>query len=269
MPSLKKYVPQLEAELHLLIQEQLEDLEEGLRLLKHEYPTSGSGIIDFLCVDSGGRLVIIEVKLHEDENILFQGLRYFSAVDGSRYVIANAFSDQQVNPEESPRIVLIAESFSSDLKRLSTLVRPDVELYEYTVVTLPGGDRGVVFHSVSLPVAERPPAEATTVDGLIAYLRAEELKPVLDAARRTIKSLAKGIEEYATQGYIGYKHSSGRQFAYIKVYRKSIGVGAHTIDEKKQLLGYDDVRIESPSETWPSILEKMKVALANLGASLN
>ena len=98
MSTLKKYVPESEAELHLLIQAELDAIEEGLELLQHEYP-SGKGILDFLCVDSGGRLVIVEVKLHEDENVLFQGLRYYSDIDRNRYLIANLFPLRHVNPE--------------------------------------------------------------------------------------------------------------------------------------------------------------------------
>jgi RecB family endonuclease NucS len=75
MATFTRYIPQSEKELHQIIRDELDALEEGLRLLKPEFPT-GKGMIDLLCVDSGGRLVIVEVKLHQDENVLFQGLRY-------------------------------------------------------------------------------------------------------------------------------------------------------------------------------------------------
>ena len=66
MPKLARYSPQSESELHMIIQSDLSAIEEGIDLLQHEYP-SGKGFIDFLCVDSGRRLVIIEVKLNKDE----------------------------------------------------------------------------------------------------------------------------------------------------------------------------------------------------------
>ena len=37
MPTLKKYVPKSEAELHMLIQAELDAIEEGLDLLQHEH----------------------------------------------------------------------------------------------------------------------------------------------------------------------------------------------------------------------------------------
>ena len=108
-----------------------------------------------------------------------------------------------------------------------------------------------------------------TIDKLIEYLKEPSLKPTLAKMRQTAKSLGKGIEEYATQGYIGYKHSSGRQFAYIRIYRKAIEFGAHIIDEKKHLLDYEGVRVEKGEEDYTEVLEKVKTAFINLGGKLN
>ena len=66
MSTFKKFKPSGEKELHNIIETELPSLEEGLQLLKYEINV-GIGIPDFLCVDSGGRLVIIEVKLEEDK----------------------------------------------------------------------------------------------------------------------------------------------------------------------------------------------------------
>lgn len=259
--------PKSEKELQTLIQKELDAIEEGLELLQHEYP-SGRGILDFLCADSGGRLVIIEVKLHEDENVLFQALRYFSDIDKNRYLIATLFSGKQINIEESPRIILFAEKFSEDLKRLSTLVVPEVELLEYSTVILPDGDKAIVYHPVSLPTVVRLPAEPKTIEKLIEYLRDENLKPLLTKIRHEVKNIGKGIEEYATQGYIGYKHSSGRQFAYIRILRKSIEFGAHIIDEKKQLLDYERILLEDADADYSEIFQKVKAAFVNLGGKI-
>ena len=264
MTKLTTYTPRSEGELHGVIKAELEAVEEGLGLLQHEYP-SGRGIVDLLCVDSGGRLVIIEIKLHEDENILFQALRYFSDIDQDRYKIANLYPAHQVDPNESPRIVLIAERFSEDIRRLSTLVVPEVELLEYTTVKLPDDQTAIVFHSVSLPQAAKPPSEPKSVDQLLAYLRNDRLKPVVHEMRKAIKHIGPGIEEYATQGYLGYRHESGRQFAYIKIYRQEVGFGAIVIDEDRQVLDYDETRIQTKSDDYSEALQKAKNSYVNLG----
>ncbi len=262
MPKLKRYVPQSEAELHMIIQSDLGAIEEGIDLLQHEYPT-GKGIIDFLCVDSGLRLVIIEVKLHEDENVLFQALRYYSATDRDRHRVSSNFSER-VDPEESPRLVLIAEKYSEDIRRLSTLVVPEVELLEYSIVVLPDGGKGIIYHSVSLPVVIKHPSEPTTVERLIEYVTDNDLKPLIEEMREAIKDVGIGIVEYATQGYIGYKHSSGRQFAFIRVFRREIEFGAHIIGEDRQLLDYEGIRIRRCDEDYSDVLEKIRKSFKNL-----
>ena len=98
MATFKKYKPKSEKELHHIIEKELDSLEEGLELLKYEMGT-GTSIPDFLCVDSGGRIVIIEVKLHEDEYVLFQALKYYNEIDKNRYVIAQMFPDKKINPK--------------------------------------------------------------------------------------------------------------------------------------------------------------------------
>jgi len=63
----------------------MDALEEGLAILKYEFVLE-KGTPDFLCIDSGGRLAIIEVKYKEDENIVFQALRYYSEIDQKKYI---------------------------------------------------------------------------------------------------------------------------------------------------------------------------------------
>lgn len=263
MPTLKKHVPQSESELHAIIEKELDALEEGLKLLKREY-SYGKGAVDFLCVDSGGRIVIIEVKLHEDENILFQALRYYSDIDNDRHLVANLFTSKHVDANEPPRIILIAETFSEDIRRLSTLVNPDIELFGYTAVLLPSGDRGIVYHPVSLPTPSNPPSEPKDIDSLIDYLREDKLKPLVEKIRRDIKALGTDIEEYPTSGYIGYKHSGGRLFAVLKMFRKAIELTALTIDEKKQGGPSEVIRMQVGDEDYSEMLDKIKESLANL-----
>ena len=85
--------------------------------------------------------------------------------------------------------------------------------------------------------------------------------------RESIKGLGKGIEEYATQSYIGYKLWNGRQFAYIRVLRKEIEFGAHIVDEDRQLLDYEGVRVRRGDEDYLEILEKIRRSFMNLGGT--
>jgi RecB family endonuclease NucS len=95
MATFTRYEPKSERELHSIIEKELDALEEGLALLKYELGLE-KGIPDFLCVDSGGRLVIIEVKLKEDENILFQALKYYNELTFLKY----PFNQEIIGVEE-------------------------------------------------------------------------------------------------------------------------------------------------------------------------
>ena len=267
MATLKKYKPKNEKELHSIIEKELDSLEEGLELLKYEMGT-GTGVPDFLCVDSGGRIVIIEVKLHEDEYVLFQALKYYNEIDKHRYVIAQMFPDKKINPKEHPRIILIAEKFSDEIRRLTTLVVPDVELYEYTVVIDSRNNKGIVFHPVTLPKIDETLTEPITINDHIDYITKKELKPILNKIRDEVKSIDDEIIEYPTKDYIGFKFR-GRQFAWITTHRKSFDLGAHIIDDKGHVLDYESIRIEDGKEDYSEIMEKIKEAYKNLGGKLH
>jgi hypothetical protein len=213
MPTFKKYDPISEKELHGIIEKEFDSLEEGLELLKYEM-TIGKGIPDFLCRDSGGRIVIIEVKLNEDENILFQALRYYADVNTNKYVIAEMFSPKKIDPKRDPRIVLISKHFSDDIRLLGTLVVPEIELYEYSTLIDCNGSKGIIYHPVSLPKFENVISSPSGVEDHKSYITDVALQCLFDDAREKIKQQGQGIEEYVTQSYIGYKFR-GRQIAWI------------------------------------------------------
>ena len=263
MALLEKVKPKNEKELHSIIEKEIDALEEGLEILKYEFGL-GTGYPDFLCIDSGGRLVIIEVKLQEDDNMLFQALRYYNSVDKERYAIANMFSGKKrINPDEHPRILLVAEKFSDDLRRLSTLVIPEIELYEYTVMSTPDEKQGICFHPVSIPKIEEIPAKPLTAEELREYITKDSLKSIFDKLIKDIKSIGRGIQEYTTQGYIGFKYR-GRQIGWLGPHRKSFDIGAVLIDENLHVLGYEYTRIESGTEDYMETFEKIRKSFENI-----
>ena len=266
MPTLKKIKPKNEKELHSIIDKELDALEEGLVLLKYEF-TLAKGTPDFICVDSGGRLVIIEVKLQEDENIIFQALRYYNEIDKNRYIIAKMFSSKKINPEEHPRILLIAEKFSDDIRRFCTLVIPDIELYEYTILETADGKEGICFHPVSIPKIEEIPPKPKTTEEIKGYITNDILKPVFNKVLKEIKKIGKDIEDYTTQEYVGFKYR-GRQIAWLLPHRKSFDIGVSNIDEDGSSIEPDSLRIEAGTEDYTEIIEKIKKSFENIGGKL-
>ncbi|MBN1618324.1 DUF91 domain-containing protein [Candidatus Dojkabacteria bacterium] len=266
MPTFTIYKPSSEKELHGIIEKELDALEEGLSLLNYEF-ASEKGKADFLCVDSGGRLTIIEVKLHEDENVLFQALRYFSSIDKNRYNISALFPEKHISPDEQPRLILIAERFSDDIKRLSTLVKPEVELYEYTVAVSHEKKKGIIYHSVDLPIINEPLPKPPDIEFLKSYLTIESLKPIFEKMRNDIKVISDSIDEYVTHSYVGYKYK-GRQIAWVQTHRKVLDIGSMIINEEKENIDNEYTRLSSDTENYSEIIEKIKKSFVNLGGKL-
>jgi hypothetical protein len=264
MPTLKKYDPKNEKELHSIIEKEIDSLEEGLIILKYEF-TLAKGTPDFSCVDSGGRLVIIEVKCKEDENIVFQALRYYSEIDQKRYIIAKMFSNKKIDPEAHPRVILIARDFSDDIRRLSTLVIPEIELFEYTILKTQDNKEGICFHPVSLPKYEEPPSKSKSIEEIKGYMTKDSLKPVFEKILGRIKAIGDGIEDYTTESYVGFKYR-GRQIAYLSPHRKSFDIGFPNIDEDGST-SYEYQRIESGNEDYSETLEKILKTLKNISTN--
>ncbi len=266
MATLKKTKVGTEKELHEVIEKELDALEEGLCLLKYEFGLEKARP-DFLCVDSGGRIVIIEVKLGEDENVLFQALGYYSIIDQERYVIAKMFQDSQVDPKEHPRIVLVAKRFSDYLRRLTVLVVPDVEIYEYSLLQTPESKTGVCFHSVTSPKLEVEPSKPSSVDSLREYIRDDELRMLFSKLIPEVESIGEGIESYATQNYVGFKFK-GRMVAWLSPYRKSVELGAVAIDENGRSVENVPVRLDADTQDYAHILERTGKSFLNLGGKM-
>lgn len=188
--------------------------------------------------------------------MLFQALKYYDIIDRMRYHIPKMFPSEKINPDEHPRIILIAERFSDDLKRLSTLVKPEVELYEYVVLKTSDNKIGIYYHPVSLPEIEEIIPEEMTVEKLRNYITEEPLRNIFDKVINEIKSVDTEIKEYPTKSYVGFKYR-GRQIGYVYPYRKSLDIGALVID-KEGVSSWESKRVEHDTVTYDDILEKIK-----------
>jgi len=233
-------------------------------LLKYEFDT-GQGTPDFLCVDSGGRLTIIEIKLGEDENILFQAMRYYSPIHRDRYRIAEAFPGQKIDPSMDPRIVLIAARVSDDLRRLCTLVDLDVQLFEYSLLSTPDHKIGIHFHQVILPREEKVPSGPVHLKDLAEYITDRKMREMFEAKVGQLSSLRPGIETYYTNSYVGFKFK-GRKIGHAWVMRKSFEVGASRVGENGRTLGDNmTITFETGLEDDSDVIEQIVASYVNLG----
>jgi len=90
----------VEAHLQALLAESPHTIEEGLTLVRREYPTA-IGPIDLVCRDAGGQVVAIEVKRRGDMDGVEQLARYIERLhlDSSLGAVRGMFVAQVVKPQ--------------------------------------------------------------------------------------------------------------------------------------------------------------------------
>jgi len=100
--------------------------------------TSGARPIDLLALRQDGRLVVIELKVMEDREHVFQGVDYWRRVEAHRrrghISAAKLFGDREIS-DESPLVYLVAPAlrFHPTFATLARTIAPDIEIYRFDI----------------------------------------------------------------------------------------------------------------------------------------
>lgn len=103
----------------------------------HGGPT-GARPIDLLALRHDGRLVVIELKVNEDREHVFQGVDYWRRVEAHRrrghISAAKLFGKREIG-DESPLVYLVAPTlrFHRSFATLAQTIAPDVEIYRFDI----------------------------------------------------------------------------------------------------------------------------------------
>ena len=103
----------------------------------HGGPT-GARPIDLLALRHDGRLVVIELKISEDREHVFQGVDYWRRVEAHRrrghISAARLFEDREIS-DESPLVYLVAPAlrFHPSFSTLARMIAPDIEIYRFDI----------------------------------------------------------------------------------------------------------------------------------------
>ena len=231
-----------ERELQKLFEENLESLL-GARFIASEFTTGDRqrGRIDTLGLDEDGTPVIIEYKKSSKENVINQGLFYLDwLVDhkGDFTIAAQEALGKDIEIDwSSPRLILVAESFSEYDKYAVNRIGANIQLWTYRKY----GD-GFLFldsifsnttqtvskksKTVTVNMAEEEPNEEITVYTTEDHLKDKpvELKKLFDAFREKVFALnADGdIIEKASKIYVSYKH--GKNFCEVAFLANSMKI---------------------------------------------
>jgi hypothetical protein len=134
-----------EAWLESILRRDITKLDPGLIVapLHAQFRTShggptGARPIDLLALRHDGRLVVIELKVTEDREHVFQGVDYWRRVEAHRrrghIAAAKLFGDREIS-DESPLVYLVAPTlrFHPSFRTLARTIAPDIEIYRFDI----------------------------------------------------------------------------------------------------------------------------------------
>jgi hypothetical protein len=134
-----------EAWLESILRRDITKLDPGLIIapLHAQFRTSPGGPagprpIDLLALRQDGRLVVIELKVNEDREHVFQGVDYWRRVEAHRrrghISSAKLFGDREIS-DESPLVYLCAPTlrFHPSFATLARTIAPDIEIYRFDI----------------------------------------------------------------------------------------------------------------------------------------
>lgn len=150
---MKKYTIEKvkEKQLEDLIRRAPDLIEPGLRFIDNQIATD-RGPLDILFVDNGNALVVSELKIVENDNMLFQGIDYYDFISKNLEAYARAYSNYDVDPRQSLRLMLIAPSFSSSLLKRVKWINLPISLVRYQCLKFEDSDEIIpVYTSIEAP----------------------------------------------------------------------------------------------------------------------
>lgn len=211
-----------------IVERQLEDalkqhismVEEGLEVIQNQFPTL-TGPVDILCVDPEGAPVVMELKVNQDDSMLFQALRYYAHIEKTKASL-KLYHSEKIDEQKKTRIILLAPSFSDPMKDIVSILSDiDITLVEFLIVQTSEGREGIIcrpIESISPPPPPPPPTEADHIE----YITNPEIKGFCSQIVQWFKG--KDLDSSPVQSYLGFK-KEGRVYAAIWTRRKYFYIG--------------------------------------------
>lgn len=245
---MRKYRPTdvSEARLEDLVRQGPELIEDGLRYVDHQR-AAGEGRLDVLLVDSGGALVVAELKVVEDDNMLVQALDYYDYVSAHRDAFARAYPAGKIDPMQAARLLLIAPGFSVALVNRVKWFKLPVSLFSFRCVRLEGDQSDEVL-PVYIEIKPPPVVESVPTrnrEDILGYITNSAVLAKATTLLDALSALGPEISVDPVQGAVSVKRH-GRVFAYLWPRRKWFVFGLRAPDGE-----WHNVDVESNTDVEP------------------
>ena len=107
-------------------------IESGLTVIGCQIPINNHTMIDLLCHDDTGQLVVFKLSMTEDDLMLFEGLHASNEVNSVRSMLKFFNKNHKIDDKEPSRLVLLAPSFSTNLLTIASGIHGvRIALYEW------------------------------------------------------------------------------------------------------------------------------------------
>lgn len=244
---LKKSNFRNEKELQSFVEQNMKSLF-GIRFIASEFTTSKQhgGRIDSLGLDENNAPVIIEYKWGEKDNIINQGLFYLDwLVDhlGDFQLLVQKKLSKDIEVDfGSPRVLLVAQTFSKYDQYAINRMAENIELWRYSryennifELKLIASSQAKKTITTAKQISKVNYDEYSVADHL--KNKSEHIQELFSALQEKIFALESDqkIEENPRKLYIAYK--VGRGFAEVKLQRSDIKIWvAEGIDDPKGMI---------------------------------
>lgn len=233
-----------EKELQKIFEKNLEEIF-GIKFLASEFTTSHGGRIDTLGLDEDGSPVIIEYKESEKDNVINQGLFYLDwLVDHKgdfEILVQNKLGQGSKVNWDSPRLILITQSFNEYDKYAVNRISENIELKKYILY-----DNDVLFvENVVLPKGKKTSKKSKKTS--IVYKeysiedhlngRSDKIKELFKELQERILKLDDKINEKVLKHYVAY--SLDRNFVEVLIQANAlkvyIDINKKELDDPRQI----------------------------------
>lgn len=158
--SIEKIAVESQQELEQMVTREIGQVEKDLNVICNHVPINDKTMLDVLCHDPNGQLVIMQICVNEDDIMLLHGIQSLDYVGKFKSFLKATYNKHRIDDKKKPRLILIAPSFSDALKHaVESMSGIRIDLYEWEYLKL-GDNKGLRLQPVfAFPPPERPREE--------------------------------------------------------------------------------------------------------------
>lgn len=175
---------------------------------------------------------VAELKVIEDDGMLFQCLDYYDHVAARIETYARLYFSYNVDPTQPVRLLLVAPSFSQTLINRCKWIDAQISLFTYSCIKLEKSDDIIpVFSEQAIP---SPPDTVVIhkLDDHLSYITDAEVRTNVSKVLDQIKQLKPSRISMDALKYAISMKVDGRVFAYLHPRRKHYLISTFNADDK-------------------------------------